>query len=146
MEKPKTLTVTLETVTPLFLGGADPRGTPELRAPAFRGALRYWLRAMLGGAVGDTTENLHKLHACESAVFGSTDEKTGGASAVTIRLRTAAQPTSKIYEKQKPVFFNNRRQPTGRDYLYWSMGESGSQRGVTINRPSSFTLLERHLI
>lgn len=43
----RTLTVTLETVTPLFLGGADPRGAPELRAPAFRGALRYWLRATL---------------------------------------------------------------------------------------------------
>jgi len=138
MEKPKTLTVTLETVTPLFLGGADPRGAPELRAPAFRGALRYWLRAALGGAVGDTAENLRKLHVCESAVFGSTDEKTGGASAVTIRLRTAAQPTSKIYEKQKPVFFNNRRQPTGRDYLYWSMGESGSQQRGNYQPPKQF--------
>ncbi|MGQ9600679.1 MAG: RAMP superfamily CRISPR-associated protein, partial [Anaerolineae bacterium] len=47
------LTVTLETVTPLFLGGADPRGAPELRAPSFRGATRYWLRAALGGTIGD---------------------------------------------------------------------------------------------
>jgi CRISPR-associated protein Cmr1 len=39
------ITVKLETVTPLFLGGADPRGEPELRPPAFRGAMRYWLRA-----------------------------------------------------------------------------------------------------
>lgn len=42
------LTLTLETVTPLFLGGADPRGAPELRAPAFRGMMRYWFRAVLG--------------------------------------------------------------------------------------------------
>ncbi len=42
------LSVTLETVTPLFLGGADPRGAPDLRSSAFRGALRYWLRAALG--------------------------------------------------------------------------------------------------
>jgi len=34
------LVVQLETVTPLFLGGADPRGEPELRPPAFRGAMR----------------------------------------------------------------------------------------------------------
>lgn len=27
------ITVTLETVTPLFLGGAEPRGEPELRPP-----------------------------------------------------------------------------------------------------------------
>jgi CRISPR-associated protein Cmr1 len=39
------LTVELETVTPLFLGGAEPRGSPpELRAASVRGALRYWLR------------------------------------------------------------------------------------------------------
>lgn len=48
MAKMLKLTVTLETVTPLFLGGADPRGEPELRPPAFRGTLRYWLRAALG--------------------------------------------------------------------------------------------------
>jgi len=48
MDKSGSLTITLETVTPLFLGGADPRGAPELRPPAFRGAMRYWLRAALG--------------------------------------------------------------------------------------------------
>lgn len=74
------LKVTLETVTPLFLGGADPRGTPELRAPSFRGAIRYWLRAALGGAIRDL--NLKELHNLEAAVFGSTDR----ASPVSIRL------------------------------------------------------------
>lgn len=38
------ITVKLETVTPLFLGGAEPRGEPELRPPAFRGAMRHWLQ------------------------------------------------------------------------------------------------------
>lgn len=38
------ITVKLETVTSLFFGGAKPRGKPELRPPAFRGAMRYWLR------------------------------------------------------------------------------------------------------
>ncbi len=41
------LTVTLETVTPMFLGGAEPRGKPELRAPSFRGALRYWWNTLV---------------------------------------------------------------------------------------------------
>jgi len=85
MEKPKTVTVTLETVTPLFLGGPDPRGTPELRAPAFRGALRYWLRAILGGVIGDN--NLTGLHKVESIVFGSTEY----GSPVQIRLRGTLQ-------------------------------------------------------
>src|SRR5581483_7181180 len=78
------LTLTLETVTPLFLGGAEPRDKPpELRPPAFRGAMRYWLRAALGGVIGDS--NLEELHRLESAVFGAADEKVG-ASAILLRL------------------------------------------------------------
>lgn len=77
------LKLELETVTPLFLGGAEPRGTPELRIPSFRGALRYWLRAVLGGVEGGDVDAVYKA---ESAVFGSTDEETGGASSVSMRL------------------------------------------------------------
>jgi CRISPR-associated protein Cmr1 len=82
----KTLTVTLETVTPLFLGGAEPR--PELRPPAFRGALRYWLRASLGGVIGDN--NLAALHELESAVFGSTDS----GSPIQVRLHGHLQESN----------------------------------------------------
>lgn len=71
MNKTRTLTVTLETVTPLFLGGANSRDAPELRAPSVRGALRYWMRAVLGGVIGDA--NSEGLHTLERAVFGSTD-------------------------------------------------------------------------
>ncbi len=76
----RSLVVTVEAVTPVFLGGADPRGAPELRPPAFRGAMRYWLRAALGGVIGDA--NLHALHALETAVFGSTE----AASPISLRL------------------------------------------------------------
>jgi len=38
------ITVKLETVTSLFLGGTEPRGKPELRPPAFCGEMRYWLQ------------------------------------------------------------------------------------------------------
>ncbi|GBD02182.1 hypothetical protein HRbin18_01918 [bacterium HR18] len=70
----------LETVTPLFLAGAD-QGKPELRAASMRGALRFWLRALLGGCLGD--RDLSNLRQRENAVFGSTDQ---GASSVVIRL------------------------------------------------------------
>ena len=40
----KNITVKLIKFTPLFLGEAKPRGEPELRPPAFRGELRYWLQ------------------------------------------------------------------------------------------------------
>lgn len=75
------LTVDLETVTPMFLGGADPRGEPELRAASVRGALRFWLRALLGGALGD--RNLADLRRAENEVFGSTET---GASPVIVRV------------------------------------------------------------
>lgn len=76
------LRVTVETVTPLFLGGANPGGEPELRASSLRGALRFWLRALLGGAIGDN--NLSALRQAESAVFGSTET---GASPVVIYVQ-----------------------------------------------------------
>ena len=80
-DEPLCLKVTLEAVTPLFLGGANPRAEPELRPPSFRGALRYWLRAALGGVIGDQDINL--LRKMESTVFGSTDH----CSPIRIRLR-----------------------------------------------------------
>ncbi len=75
------LVVQLETVTPLFLGGADPRGEPELRPPAFRGAMRYWFRAALGGVIGDS--NLDGLRKLEREVFGNAEY----GSPVAVRVR-----------------------------------------------------------
>ncbi len=82
------LQITLETVTPLFLGGADPRGAPELRAASVRGALRYWLRALLGGVLGDS--DLNALRQAESAVFGSTES----ASPVVVRVEAPGSLTT----------------------------------------------------
>jgi CRISPR-associated protein Cmr1 len=80
----KQIRVNLQTVTPMFLAGAEPRGEPELRPPAFRGAMRYWLRAALGGVIGDQdTQSLYKL---ESQVFGSAADGDSSASAVNVRL------------------------------------------------------------
>lgn len=37
---------TLKVLTPMFMGGADPEGAPELRAASIRGAMRFWFRAI----------------------------------------------------------------------------------------------------
>lgn len=79
MIEQRKLTVTLETVTPMFLAGADPQ-KPELRAPSFMGALRYWTRAALGGVLGDN--NLEALKKAEEEVWGSTN----GSGALTIAV------------------------------------------------------------
>ncbi len=111
------ITVTLETVTPLFLGGADARGEPELRPPAFRGAMRYWLRAALGSSLGGT--NSQELYKRESNVFGGAANDDGGiASAVNVRLLP-------ILLKEKQQFPQKISPNTGYGYLFWSLAESG---------------------
>ncbi len=91
------LRVKLETVTPLFLGGADPRDKPELRAPSFRGALRYWLRAALGGVQGDA--DLGPLREAEAKVFGAAGSDSACASAIGVRLQAAQQLATVSYSQ-----------------------------------------------
>ena len=81
------LSYKLEVVTPLFLGGSDPRRKPELRAASLRGALRFWFRALLGGVLGDRPNEVFKH---ESEVFGSTDH----ASPVVVRVEHQNLPTT----------------------------------------------------
>ncbi|MFZ4664300.1 MAG: type III-B CRISPR module RAMP protein Cmr1 [Caldilineaceae bacterium] len=75
----------LQTVTPLFLTGADGL-TPELRVASMRGCTRFWLRALLGARCGANTGLLRSL---ESTVLGD----TGTASAVTLRIRAPVLDT-----------------------------------------------------
>ncbi|MDH7578753.1 MAG: type III-B CRISPR module RAMP protein Cmr1 [Bacillota bacterium] len=136
----KNLKVTLEIVTPLFLGGAEPRGVPELRAPSFRGALRYWLRAALGGMLGDDVETMRKE---EAIVFGSAGDDTGGVSSIIIRTQhDSLFPKPKQYKKQDSITIHKAgrkiKQPTGRDYLYWSMAESGKPEKGNYQPPKQF--------
>ena len=81
------LELTLQTVTPLLLAGANNQ-MPEIRAPALRGAMRYWWRATLGGVIGDS--NLDGLRLLETMVFGSPDKGSGGCGyGVSVRGRMA---------------------------------------------------------
>ncbi|GCE46981.1 type III-B CRISPR module RAMP protein Cmr1 [Thermosporothrix hazakensis] len=59
---------TLRTLTPLFLAGANQKAA-ELRAPSFRGQMRYWYQALVAGVEGP--ENLQALREVEFAVFVS---------------------------------------------------------------------------
>ncbi len=69
----------LKAETPAFLG-SDQTDRIEARSAPIRGVLRYWLRALLGGAFGDT--NLIGLKQLEESVFGS----TRGCSPVSVRV------------------------------------------------------------
>lgn len=109
------LSVDLEIVTPLFLGGANPQGPPELRPPSVRGALRFWWRAWHQACAPSATAE--ELYRAESEVFGATD----GASPFTLRLAG------------RPRWFREKRQvASGINYLLYGLhthrkGESDVQ-------------------
>jgi len=108
------VTFEVETITPLFLAGAD-QATAELRAPSFRGEMRYWLRALVGGLVGTGLDGLKTVREAETEVFGATDR--GSA----VQVRVSGQPT-KLEEFRRE---SRGRDVTGKDYLLWSMVQSG---------------------
>lgn len=143
MSQPQSITVRLETVTPLFLAGAEPRGQPELRPPSVRGALRYWLRAALGSVIENTAQDvLSVVRKTEAKVFGSTEGDSGGASAVTVRMAWQAVPRVRVFTKERTVTVRKLgrelRQPSGRDYLYWSMAESGNRERGNYQPPKQY--------
>jgi CRISPR-associated protein Cmr1 len=86
----KTITFTCETITPMFLSGAD-QNTPELRPPSIKGALRFWWRAMNGHL------SLEDLKKREGAIFGGTDDKMGRSKVVITcpRDRNFLKPSTK---------------------------------------------------
>lgn len=68
----------LETITPLFMAGADGK-TPELRPPSFKGMMRFWWRAMRA------ENNIKTLAKDEAKIFGGTG-KGEGKSKISIRI------------------------------------------------------------
>lgn len=125
------VTLTLETVTPLFLGGAEPRrDEPELRPASFKGELRFWWRALWGGTHPRTSPD--ELFKNESTVFGNTE----GASPIIIQL--SDEPIQK--EAWKFGSF------PGVDYLFFSMKGRGSdpdRRGFSPGQSFQLTLRSR---
>ncbi len=84
----KTIHFEIETITPMFLSGAD-QGKAELRAASIKGLLRYWWRAL------HPTSNIDVLRQKESSIFGSGGENEGGGSSFSIRLTYDSLPTTK---------------------------------------------------
>lgn len=76
----ETITFNCRFITPAFLGGADPQGTPELRPPSIKGALRFWWRAQCG--ITDLDEMKRK----EFKIFGGVDGEVAKKSSVSIRV------------------------------------------------------------
>ncbi|WP_169713781.1 type III-B CRISPR module RAMP protein Cmr1 [Paludifilum halophilum] len=97
------LTVQFQTVTPMFLSGADQRKA-EIRIPSLKGALRFWYRAV------DPDYIRH-----EPILFGN-GGKGGGQSRFWMKLNTPMRPQSEEWDKSKG-------QKPGLAYLSFSLGQ-----------------------
>ncbi|MDW8327249.1 MAG: type III-B CRISPR module RAMP protein Cmr1 [Anaerolineales bacterium] len=128
----------LETVTPLFLGGADPRGKPELRAASVRGALRFWLRALAGSSTGDSASGIEKLRQMEAQVFGSTDT---GASPISIQLKHRNPLETIGYSQLAELDIQNNPRNTGIAYLFFAArSDRSNPERKAIKAGTSFNL------
>lgn len=73
----ESINLEFETVTPLFMYGAD-QNQPEIRAASIKGMMRWWWRAVVA------EDDVKKMRYDESQIFGSTDKK----SAFSLYVRT----------------------------------------------------------
>jgi len=89
----------VEIVTPLFLGGADPKKA-ELRAPSIKGALRFWWRALHAHL------SLEELKEQEGAIFGDAGEKSGKSK---IRIKISKNLIYDGKSRENPVPHKNVR-------------------------------------
>lgn len=110
-----------EVITPLFVGGSDPRTNPELRSPSLRGAIRYWYRALLGGC-SSVPLNSSDIMNAEQRVFGSTN--SGSPVSVLVHGENGAKPI-RFQKDRAQRTSDGGYLPSGKDYLLWSMAESG---------------------
>ena len=139
------VTLDLRVVTPMFSGGAEPRGgLPELRAElrvqSVRGAMRWWLRALLAGCgvAGRDFTSSDALWREEAKVFGSVTYKErdngpeqGGASPITLRLTDHTGPRD-VREVVKVG--RNPRLIAGQDYLLYGMHEQTGRNSAPARR------------
>jgi len=103
----------LETITPLFMNGADGK-TPELRPSAFKGMMRFWWRAV------KAESNIENLWKEEAKIFGAADEKIG-KSKVKVVLRWNREEFENKRRKGSKKWLRNLNY-TGVKYLLYSVG------------------------
>lgn len=97
---PESLEATYRIVTPMFIGGGDQTPTDGIRPPSFKGALRFWWRALNWGVCLREAQTeaaaLRLLHQREARLFGlAADGETGGQGRFLLRVKADVSRFSK---------------------------------------------------
>lgn len=116
------ITATFEVVTPLFLGGADPASTVELRPPSIKGALRFWWRAL---AWSRHNGDLAAIQKDEQKIFGTAGQEgtasNGAAGQASFILRVSPIKGLKTISKDD-VLRDGASAPVGSGMRYFGYG------------------------
>jgi CRISPR-associated protein Cmr1 len=120
-----------EIVTPMFLGGANNKTTAELRVPSIKGMLRFWWRALAWSRLGG---DLRRIHAEESRIFGSADDRVGQGQFL---MRAIAKPEDLIESAANTRLndINGRIVMPGARYLGYGLMPAFGQNAGVLTRP-----------
>lgn len=121
----------IRNITPMFVGGADPRDPDPvaegLRAASLRGCLRYWLRWLIG------SDNPVLLRDEEAKIFGGLNAASKlRPSPLRVRVENVGRPS--IYEWRRAA--PSERGRTDKDFYYLGdvafrrTKESNARRGL----------------
>lgn len=95
----KLLDMKCDVVTPLFLYGAN-QNIAELRAPAFKGAIRYWWRAI------NADLNIKSLREKENKIFGGVsenEEDKASKSKISLHIANDLKDSDKETDLKKEI-------------------------------------------
>jgi len=133
----QTIKATYRIVSPMFIGGADQSPSDGIRPPSFKGALRFWWRALNWSEYPD----LAKLHKAEADLFGSAaKDNKGGQGKFLISMVTQS-----LAKTDKGALHGKFKSADGARYLaYGLMGAFGANAGKLergcINDCQTFTV------
>ncbi|MDQ7005467.1 MAG: type III-B CRISPR module RAMP protein Cmr1 [Ghiorsea sp.] len=117
-----TIEATYRIVTPMFIGGAEGKPDDGIRPPSFKGALRFWWRALNWTKV----YNIADLHKKEAELFGSAAKMNDGK-------QTGGQGVFLLSIKELGVSKPMNDWPkanTGAGYLAYGILESKGENGA----------------
>ncbi len=124
---PETIEATYKITCPMFLGDAEQKAT-TISPQSFKGALRFWWRAMVWGEIRKKEqrdeEALQTLHHKEAILFGSSaekDKKIYGQGQVSIKI--IQQPLITTRVKNWPP--NSSKSPS--HYIALGITQSGNR-------------------
>ncbi len=134
----RSITASYRIVTPMFIGGANQDPSDGIRPPSFKGALRFWWRALNWGKFYQDYQNdeavaLKALHQKEGELFGSAAKDGKGGQGIFL-LTVNKQPSLNHYVDDWPKGHTERGAESKSGYLglgLFPMGEHKRRKAIS---------------